>query len=412
MGRQPAQPTNANSPKSYVQRLQRKPPAHSFLTWDTQQGGLALSVRRSGHASYKAIYSFHGRTRWYTLGDHNRIGLAGARILARKIMNQVADGKDPQAERKAQRLEGTFEELARRYVEECAKGKNKSWEQADALVRRHALPKWGKLQVATITRDDVKALMRSIKAPFVANRTLAHVSAIFSWAIDDEGYKLTVNPCTKVPRNDAESRERVLSKSEVPKFWSAFDSAGLIRGAALKMILITGQRPGEVAHMRHEHIVDGWWEMPGAPVDALGWPGTKNKAKHRIWLPAPARDLIVQVTGGDEAKTGFVFSPWRGRPVAQLDVAMKKICKGLAIENGARPHDLRRTHGTTICSLGFGRDAMNRVQNHKEGGIGSVYDRHGYADENKRVMEAVAAKIMALVQGTGTDNVIAFAREK
>jgi hypothetical protein len=29
----------------------------------------------------------------------------------------------------------------------------------------------------------------------------------------------------------------------------------------------------------------------------------------------------------------------------------------------------------------------------------SVYDRHQYADENKRVMEATAAKIMALVEG-------------
>ena len=35
---------------------------------------------------------------------------------------------------------------------------------------------------------------------------------------------------------------------------------------------------------------------------------------------------------------------------------------------------------------------MNRIQNHKEGGIASVYDRHEYADENKRVMEAVAAQ--------------------
>jgi hypothetical protein len=47
---------------------------------------------------------------------------------------------------------------------------------------------------------------------------------------------------------------------------------------------------------------------------------------------------------------------------------------------------------------------MNRIQNHKEGGIASVYDRHQYADENKRVMEAVAAKIMALVAG-GPNNV-------
>ena len=64
-----------------------------------------------------------------------------------------------------------------------------------------------------------------------------------------------------------------------------------------------------------------------------------------------------------------------------------------------RPHDLRTTHGSTITALGFGRDAMNRIQNHREGGIASVYDRHQYADENKRVMEATAAKIMALVEG-------------
>ena len=60
-----------------------------------------------------------------------------------------------------------------------------------------------------------------------------------------------------------------------------------------------------------------------------------------------------------------------------------------------------------ITALGFGRDAMNRIQNHKEGGIASVYDRHQYADENKRVMEAVAAKIMALVED-GPSNVLTF----
>ncbi len=45
-------------------------------------------------------------------------------------MNQVAKGKDPQADRRAHRQLGTFEELASRYVEEYAKKKNRSWEQA------------------------------------------------------------------------------------------------------------------------------------------------------------------------------------------------------------------------------------------------------------------------------------------
>ena len=93
-----------------------------------------------------------------------------------------------------------------------------------------------------------------------------------------------------------------------------------------------------------------------------------------------------------------MFAGARGRPIGGLDAAMRAICTKLGVER-ATPHDLRRTHGSTITALGFGRDAMNRIQNHKEGGIASVYDRHGYADENKRMMEAVAARIMALVEG-------------
>jgi hypothetical protein len=46
-----------------------------------------------------------------------------------------------------------------------------------------------------------------------------------------------------------------------------------------------------------------------------------------------------------------------------------------------------------------------------EGGIADVYDRHRYEAENKTVMEAVAARIMALVDGKSAENVVVpFAR--
>jgi integrase len=74
---------------------------------------------------------------------------------------------------------------------------------------------------------------------------------------------------------------------------------------------------------------------------------------------------------------------------------MREACKTLGIER-VTPHDLRRTFSTTVTGLGFGRDALNRVTNHREGGIASVYDRHGYADENKRIMQKTAAKLLLL----------------
>ena len=149
--------------------------------------------------------------------------------------------------------------------------------------------------------------------------------------------------------------------------------------------------------MRREHIVDGWWEMPGDSVPALGWPGTKNDESNRVWLPKAAQAVISDLTD-DGVTNGFVFAGPRGGPIHGLDGAMRCICAKLGVER-ATPHDLRRTHGSTITALGFGRDAMNRIQNHKEGGIASVYDRHGYAEETKRIMEAVASKIMALAEG-------------
>src|SRR5262249_36231787 len=199
---------------------------------------------------------------------------------------------------------------------------------------------------------------------------------IFSWAMKQE--VIAVNPCHGIDRNATTSRERVLSDSELPRFWAAFDNAGRA-GTALKLILLLGQRPGEVGHMRAEHIVDGWWEMPGQPTG--DWPGTKNGQSHRVWLPEPVQALLREVPNGNLA------APKALAPV------MHAICRELGITDKVTPHDLRRTHGTKITALGFGRDAMNRVQNHKEGGIASVYDRHEYGDENKRVMEAVAAEI-------------------
>ena len=62
-------------------------------------------------------------------------------------------------------------------------------------------------------------------------------------------------------------------------------------------------------------------------------------------------------------------------------------------------HDLRRTFCSKVTALGFGRDAMNRITNHKEGGIADVYDRHRYSEENKRIMETVARHIVDITEG-------------
>jgi integrase len=379
-----------------VKNLQ--PRERPYTVWDVVQRGLAIVMQPSGSAAWKTIYSHHGRPRWIHLADVKAIGLADARKLANEIMYKVAQGADPAAERRAERSADTFEELAVRY-RKYSERKNKSWRQADKLVTRYLLPKWAKLPAAGITRADVKALIAAIEAPILANQILASASAVFAWAIKQDVAGLTVNPCHGVERHATKSRERILSDNEVSLFWNAFGAAGL-EGIALKAILLCGQRPGEIASMRAEHIEANWWSMPGELVPALDWPGTKNGMSHRVWLPAPVQQII-----SDMGTTGRVFADVSND---QMSKAMRKICTALGVAR-CTPHDLRRSHGSTVTALGFGRPAMDRIQNHRSNTVTDVYDRYSYSVEDQRIMESTAGRIMQLAEG-GPENVLAFKR--
>jgi integrase len=364
--------------------------------YDAKERGLLLLVQESGHRSFYFMYNVCGRTRWYNIGW---IGLSDARRRAAKLRAEVADDKDPQAERKAERDAGTFAELHQRYVTEWARKRNKSWEQPDRLVRKHLLPRWGRLNAKGITRADVHAALAKIDKPSVMNQTLAAASAVFTFAVKME--VVAFNPCRGIDSNPTKARERVLSDSEIASFWPHLTPA-------LRVILLTGQRPGEVSHMRREHVKDGWWEMPGEPDLKTQWPGTKNGESHRVWLSEPVREVIsVQdrghLTGQDHGQlsTGLVFKRDRAPR------AMRGICAKLGVDNKVTPHDLRRTFGTFVTRMKFGRAAMDRILNHRDRSVGTVYDQYSYATEDQHIMETVARHIVDLAEGRrGTGTVI------
>jgi integrase len=371
-------------------RTVRPDPGRATVYWDTLQRGLALRVEPSGHRAWKCIYTVRQRgSRWYHLGDARGISLTDARKLAGKVMYQVAEGGDPHADRLALRGRGSFEQVARRYVDEHASKRNKSWQQADRLVAKYLLPRWAKLDIGSIRRADVKAAITAIAAPVLANQVLAAASAIFSWAMRQE--IISANPSSGVEKNATTSRERVLSDTEIAAFWPYLS-------APLKMVLLTGQRPGEVAHLHRPHVVDDrWWAMPGNPDPGTSWPGTKNAQSHRVWLSEPVHELLPDVLA-TSARSG------------QMQQDMRNICAKLGVREKVTPHDLRRTFCSQVTALGFGRDAMNRVTNHRDGGIADVYDRHRYQEENKTIMETVARHIVAIAEHRGPDNVIALRR--
>jgi hypothetical protein len=233
---------------------------HAVRLWDAKCPGLVLRVQpATGHRAFFFSYSFAGQARWLHLGT---LYLKDARDLVMKFRVKIAEGVDPYTERETTR-QTSFADLHQRYVTEHAMTKNKSWRQADRLVRRYLLPKWGKIAAKAISRSDVRAMMSKTKAPVLANQVLAAASAVFTWAVNQE--IVVSNPCKGVASNPTTSRERILSDAEIAMVWQECNTLAA-KGAALKTLLLTGQRPGEVARMRWEHIDDGWWTLPGQPV--------------------------------------------------------------------------------------------------------------------------------------------------
>ncbi len=308
------------------------------------------------------------------LGDARTISLDLAREQANAIRLAVALGKDPRAaERKTTEI--IFGDLAARYVEEYARRHNKSWRQADALVRKHLLPRFGERPASEIARSDVRAVIAErIDTPGVANGVLAAASGIFSWALDQE-IIAGVNPCAGVKSYPMKSCSRVPKDEELRRLWPHLDPAH-------KLLLLTGQRPVEIACMRAEDIADGVWHLKGKAEGT--WPGVKNGEDNRVPLSGPAQTLIEPHLAG---KVGPKSSARR----------LRKIVAELGIPR-VIPHDFRRSCLTMIVRLGHGRDALDRIANHRKRSVTTVYDCYEYTDEDKKIMEDVAALIMSIVE--------------
>jgi len=158
-----------------------------------------------------------------------------------------------------QRQALTFNELADLYIHLYAKERKASWENDAGYLQRDCRPEWGDRPAHTITKQEAARLIGGIKqrTPIGANRTRSVLAKLFVWAID-QGY-LDLNPMigVKKPYREGNGRDRVLTDDELRVLWRALEGSGLGDGtlAALQVLTLLGQRPGEVAGMHRSEII-------------------------------------------------------------------------------------------------------------------------------------------------------------
>jgi Arm DNA-binding domain/Phage integrase, N-terminal SAM-like domain len=237
----------------------------TLIRYDEKLAGFGVRVMPSGRRFYFARYrNKHGRSRWFTIGEHGKVTAEAARKTAQRILQTVAvDGRDPSGEREAFRAAPTVNDLLDRYVKEHLEQRcrPRTIESFGSIVERDIRPELGHLKVAAVTRQDMHKLHAGkSETPRQANMVLSVCSKLFNlaevWEMRAEGS----NPCRKIERYRENHRERFLSGEELARLGSALrqaESCGLLRKngvptlyrrvttAAIELLLFTGCRLSE-----------------------------------------------------------------------------------------------------------------------------------------------------------------------
>ncbi len=377
-----------------VRRI-RPPRTGQVEHWDALLRGFGLRVSAHGRKSWVLLTRLRGRLLRYTIGSYPEISLADARDLARSALLLIAEGKNPADERKRREAEPqpeTFAAVAAAFIAGDRRAGPGWARERTRVVNRELVPAWGPRPIASITRRDVIELVQAIAergAPVQANRTLAVIGRLYSWAVNQE--LAPGSPCVGLEKpggsEKKRKRERVLSESEVRALWTAWVARGDIFGVYGRVLLLTAQRRGEVAKMR-------WADVD---LDGALWTIPRAKGGHAHEVPIAPAVVALLRSVPRQAGCEYVFSTRRARPISGFGKLKDQTAEAAKVSaSGWRLHDLRRTAATEMAKGGTSKEIIRRVLGHAESDVTETYVRHSWLAEKRAALETWAARVAAL----------------
>jgi integrase len=367
------------------------------ITLDSEVVGFGARVTANGARSYVLRYVVRGsgRERTFTIGDVTVWRCTAARDKARELRRQVADGGDPLGQIEEERAAPTLPDLIERFKAEHLPRKRPSTrDDYERSLRLHIEPHFGQhTKVADVRFEDVDALHRKITAagsPYQANRTIALLSKMFNLA--QRWRWRATNPCKGIEKNTEYHRRRYLSGDELTLLTKALAKHGDQQVAnAIRVMLLTGARRGEVLGMRWSNVDlgAGVWSKPAS--------STKQKEHHQVPLSAPARQLLSDIQRRQK-RTGersrFVF-PSNGASghLVEIKKSWRLITKTAGIE-GLRIHDMRHSYASQLVSGGASLPLIGALLGHASPSTTARYS-HLHHDPLRAATEKVGAVIAA-----------------
>jgi integrase len=379
--------------------------------------GLQLRVRNS---SRTWLFRYRWRGKWIrmTIGHYPATKLVEARELANNHRKQLDAGIDPRRARPTRTAPSalpassvdrhSIEFLVADFIERHLRPNRKKPEYAERALNVEVLPAWAGRDARTIKPVEVIALLDGIVdrgSRVMANRVATLLDQLFKFGIHRQVVESSPVQLLYRPGGKEKPRKRALDDDELRAFLTHLDDVcrSPRTASALRVLLLTGQRRGELAVARWANVdlKAKTWHIPAED--------SKTDVAHAVplsdWAVAEFKTLkklsgrsrfVIPATEGDRPADPKLIT----RSVARCQKAWKKL--GVS---EFTPHDLRRTCRTGLARLKGedGKPAVaphiaERVLNHAQDRIAGTYDTHHYLDEKRAALDRWAVYLRELAR--------------
>lgn len=373
--------------------------------WDAMENGFGARVNRNGTISFIVQARSGGRgtpVKRLTIGTFGRMKVDEARSEARKALGRIHLSPQNPAP-KAPIFKDASETFISTHIQTNWKRRG---EDAARDVRNVLQPHFEGKRVDAITKADIHSLLDSYNDRQGRRKALhSLVRLFFNWCVG-RGF-VTASPLagTKAPA-PCSARTRFLSPREVWAVWHACTQVNYPFGPLIRLLLLTGQRRGQIATLR-------WEQVRGLNSDHpdIVFHSTQMKMQHECLVPlspwavrvlevlSPAQKGLVFTTNGKTPVSGFSDGKER---VDKLATEYLQIATSAAqVDSSAmlpawKLHDLRRTMASALQAAGFPIEVTEAVLDHHSGrvsGITAVYHLHGYEEEKRDALNQWARMI-------------------
>jgi integrase len=376
-----------------------KPAAKDVYLWDSDVSGFGLKVTPAGRKVFIIQYRPQGvrRTRRVTIGRHGSPWTVDmARKEALRLLSEVAQGRDPQDDRQAQKGALTLREAVHRWLVEHveAKRKTRTGDGYRAALNLHVLPELGGRLLRDITRPEIAKLHHGLRAkPYMANQVVRVLSSLFTWA-ERHGLRPDgSNPCRHIEKYREQGRERFLSPREIERLGRALrvaERSGALTiwsCAAIRLLLLTGARLNEILTLR--------WRDVDMGASVLRLPDSKTGAK-TIHLNPPALAVLTSVPTV-EGNPYVIVGAKEGRHLVNLEKPWRRLRKAALLED-VRLHDLRHSFASVAVAAGQSLPLIGKLLGQTQPATTARY-AHLADDPLQAASAAVGGRIDAALQG-------------